>query len=105
MTDRPILASTMGDPAGIGPEICVRPLLAPEVRDVSRSFVIGDARVLERALDVCGLSASLHRISGPEDLADKPGVIDVLHQDSADPASLQIGKIQPLGGQAAFAAI
>ena len=31
---RPILAVTMGDPAGIGPEIAVRALLSPEVRDV-----------------------------------------------------------------------
>ena len=89
MTHRPILASTMGDPAGIGPEICVRALLSPEVRDASRSFVIGDARVLQKALAVCGLTGILHRISGPEDIADQDGVIDVLHQaDSADPAVL-----------------
>ncbi len=43
MTNRPILAATMGDPAGIGPEICVRALLDPEVRGLSRSFVIGDS--------------------------------------------------------------
>ena len=105
MTNRPILAATMGDPAGIGPEICVRALLAPEVRDASRSFVIGDARILARALDVCGLDARLNHIDGPETLADQPGVIDVLHQDSADPALLRIGEVQPLGGEAAFAAI
>lgn len=105
MTNRPILAATMGDPAGIGPEICVRALLSPEVRDVSRSFVIGDARVLGRALEVCGLNAPLNRISGPEALSDKPGVIDVLHQDSADPLVLKMGEVQPLGGEAAFAAI
>jgi 4-hydroxythreonine-4-phosphate dehydrogenase len=109
MSNRPILAATMGDPAGIGPEICVRALLSPEVRDVSRSFVIGDARVLERALEVCGLSARLHRMSGPDglpgDLEDRPGVIDVLHQDSADPSALRMGEVQPLGGEAAFAAI
>ncbi len=105
MTDRPILAATMGDPAGIGPEICVRALLSPEVRALSRSFVIGDERVLARALAVCGLEASFHRISGPEDLADKPGVIDVLHLDCADPAVLQMGKVQALGGQAAYAVI
>ena len=105
MTNRPILAATMGDPAGIGPEICVRALLSPEVRDVSRSFVIGDARILSRALEVCGLSATLHHISGPDDLADESGVIDVLHQDSADPSALRMGEVQPLGGQAAFAAI
>ncbi|MGP0002867.1 MAG: hypothetical protein ACLPKW_34735, partial [Acetobacteraceae bacterium] len=83
---RPVLAVTMGDPAGIGPEIAVRALLDPEVRDCSRSFLIGDARVFERALSVCGLSASLNRIAGPEAIADRDGVIDVVHQDTADPA-------------------
>jgi 4-phospho-D-threonate 3-dehydrogenase / 4-phospho-D-erythronate 3-dehydrogenase len=106
MTDaRPVLAVTMGDPAGIGPEIAVRALLAPEVRDCSRSFLIGDARVFERALSVCGLSASLNRIAGPEAIADQAGVIDVIHQQTADPAVLQIGKVQALGGEAAYAAI
>ena len=105
MTQRPVLAATMGDPAGIGPEITVRALLSPEVREVSKSFVIGDARILERALAVCGLSARLHRIAGPEDLADCPGTIDVLHQDSANPEELRMGQVQPLGGQAAYAAI
>lgn len=105
MTHRPILAATMGDPAGIGPEICVRALLSPEVRAASRSFVIGDERVLAKALNVCGIEGSFHRIAGPDDLADQPGVIDVLHQDSADPAVLKMGTVQPLGGQAAYAAI
>ncbi len=104
---RPVLAVTMGDPAGIGPEIAVRALLSPEVRACSRSFLIGDARVFDRALSVCGLaaSASLNRIAGPEALADRAGVIDVMHQDTADPDMLQTGKVQALGGQAAYAAI
>lgn len=105
MTQRPLLAVTMGDPAGIGPEIAVRALLDPEVRAASRSFLIGDARVFQRALAVCGLSAELSRIAGPEALADRVGVIDVVHQDSADPAVLEMGKVQALGGQAAYAAI
>jgi 4-hydroxythreonine-4-phosphate dehydrogenase len=104
---RPVLAVTMGDPAGIGPEIAVRALLSPEVRACSRSFLIGDARVFDRALSVCGLaaSASLNRIAGPEALADRAGVIDVMHEDTADPDMLQTGKVQALGGQAAYAAI
>ena len=105
MTNRPILAATMGDPAGIGPEICVRALMSPEVRDLSRAFIIGDARVLARALDAQGMTAVLNRIEGPEAIAGKPGTIDVLHQDSADPAVLRMGQVQPLGGHAAFAAI
>src|SRR3954471_3018255 len=98
MNQRPLLAVTMGEPAGIGPEIAVRALLSPEVRACSRSFLIGDARVFERALSVCGLSASLNRIAGPESIADRDEVIDVVHQDTADPAVLQMGKVQALGG-------
>ncbi|HXT78843.1 MAG TPA: 4-hydroxythreonine-4-phosphate dehydrogenase PdxA [Acetobacteraceae bacterium] len=105
MSQRPILAATMGDPAGIGPEICVRALLSDDVRDVSRSFVIGDARVLARALTACGLTATLNPVGGPEGLADRPGTIDVLHQETADPDGLRMGQVQPLGGQAAYAAI
>lgn len=105
MTQRPLLAVTMGDPAGIGPEIAVRALLSPEVRDVSRSFLIGDMRVFQQALGVCGLTATLNRIAGPEQIADRDGVIDVLHQETTDPAALRIGEIQPLGGHAAYAAI
>ena len=71
MTQRPRLAITMGDPAGIGPEIAVRALLSPEVRDISRSFLIGDARVFQQALGFCGLNATLNRIAGPEDMADR----------------------------------
>ena len=102
---RPLLAVTMGDPAGIGPEIAVRALLSPEVRDCARCFLIGDARVFERALSVCGLSGTLNRIAGPEAIADRDGVIDVIHQDTADPARLQMGAVQALGGEAAYAAI
>jgi 4-hydroxythreonine-4-phosphate dehydrogenase len=102
---RPVLAITMGDPAGIGPEIAVRALLSPEVRDCSRSFLIGDARVFERALAVCGLTATLNRIAGPETMADRAGVIDVVHQQTVDPDVLEVGKVQGLGGEAAYAAI
>jgi 4-hydroxythreonine-4-phosphate dehydrogenase len=102
---RPLIAVTMGDPAGIGPEIAVRALLDPQARTCARSFLIGDARVFERALSVCGLTARLNRIGGPEAIADAPGSIDVLHQDTANPAALRVGEVQALGGDAAFAAI
>jgi 4-phospho-D-threonate 3-dehydrogenase / 4-phospho-D-erythronate 3-dehydrogenase len=102
---RPLLAATMGDPAGIGPEITVRALLSDEVRAVARCCAIGDARVLERALEACGLAARLNRIASPEAIADRAGVINVLHQQSAAPARLRMGAVQKLGGEAAYAAI
>ena len=104
-TERPLLALTMGDPAGIGPEITVRALLSPEVRSVARCFAIGDARVLQSALGACGLNAQINRISAPEAVMGPDGMIDVMHQESADPSLLQMGKVQALGGESACSAI
>jgi 4-hydroxythreonine-4-phosphate dehydrogenase len=103
MTDKtPVLAVTMGDPAGIGPEITVKALLAPEVAAFCRPFVIGDAAILQQALGFCGLSARLHRIAAPVEARYAPGEIDVFDLGLADPATLQIGKVQAAGGAAAF---
>jgi len=106
MTDnKPVLAVTMGDPAGIGPEITVKAMLTPEVLAFSRPFVIGDAAILRQALGFCGLSAPLNRIATPAEARYMPGEIDVLDLGVADPARLEIGKVQEAGGAAAFAYI
>ncbi len=46
---RPLLAITLGDPAGIGPEIILKALSVEEVYGACRPLVIGDVRILERA--------------------------------------------------------
>ena len=97
--------SPWATPPGSAPRSPCARLLDAQVRDASRSFLIGDARVFQRALEVCGLTARLNRMAGPEAMADATGVIDVVHQDTADPAVLRMGKVQPLGGEAAFASI
>lgn len=106
MTEKtPVLAATMGDPAGVGPEICVKALLAPEVREFCRPFVVGDYAVLQQALRFCGLSARLNRIATPAEARYVPGEIDVLDLAIVDPARLEIGKVQAAAGAAAFAYI
>ncbi len=51
---RPIIAVTMGDPTGVGPEIIARTLGEPEVRRACRHLVLGDPRAMERALAITG---------------------------------------------------
>ena len=48
MSPRPILGLTMGDPAGIGPEICLRALSEPSVLAECVPVLFGDAGVLRR---------------------------------------------------------
>src|SRR5439155_1032454 len=78
MEPRPRVAITMGDAAGIGPEIIVRSLADPVAATWAVPVVLGDARVLERAIDVAGVRLSLRRISRPGEAEGRPGTLDVV---------------------------
>jgi len=66
MSDSPLIALTMGDPCGVGPEIIVKALHSPEICRTCLPFVVGDRPALERALAVCGSPLKIHQITGPE---------------------------------------
>jgi 4-hydroxythreonine-4-phosphate dehydrogenase len=72
MSERPLIALTMGDPCGVGPEIIVKALHSPEIARICLPFVIGDRAALERALSVCGSVLKIHQISAPEEAGAAP---------------------------------
>ncbi|HEX3998283.1 MAG TPA: 4-hydroxythreonine-4-phosphate dehydrogenase PdxA [Pirellulales bacterium] len=59
MDDRPLLAITMGDPAGIGPETIARAWADPAMHEVCRAVVVGNSVVLRRAVKVVGSRAEV----------------------------------------------
>lgn len=59
MSTKPIVAITMGDPAGIGPEIVVRALVDPLVQQVAFCHVVGSRSVLEDACKRCDLPTTI----------------------------------------------
>src|SRR6185503_13659698 len=78
----PLIALTMGDPAGVGPEVCLRALAEPSLRDVCLPIVFGDAEVLRRCASVTGLPAPqqiLARSDWPAALEslDAPAALDL----------------------------
>src|SRR4030067_828357 len=56
---RPVIGITMGDPAGIGPEIIVKAILEFEINKICRPVVIGDAEVIKKILKTCRLRAEI----------------------------------------------
>jgi 4-hydroxythreonine-4-phosphate dehydrogenase len=56
MSTLPVLALTLGDPVGVGPEVTARAVCDAEVRAACRPVVVGNRAVLERAAGVCGLT-------------------------------------------------
>ncbi len=66
-TKLPIIAITMGDPCGIGPEIIVKALQRPEIGTICVPLVIGDRLALERAVLLCESTLELEEIKTVED--------------------------------------
>jgi 4-hydroxythreonine-4-phosphate dehydrogenase len=99
---RPVLGVTMGDPAGIGPEIAAKALAEPEVREKSRALVIGDARVMADAARIAHLGQTVRPIARVSEAAFVSGCIEVLDLQNADPATFTIGRVSAVCGRAAY---
>ncbi|KZL92504.1 4-hydroxythreonine-4-phosphate dehydrogenase PdxA [Clostridium magnum] len=99
---KPIIAITLGDPAGVGPEIVVKALKSKEVYDVCSPLVIGDKGVLEKALEITNTVLELNAISKANEGNYTLGTLDFIDLGNIDIASLEYGKVQAQCGQAAF---
>jgi 4-hydroxythreonine-4-phosphate dehydrogenase len=101
-TTRPILAITMGDPAGIGPEIVVKALHAGTVQEKCRPLVIGDSRMLRRAAGWVQVeNLALEVVETPEAGRYAPGAITLLDMANADPVEIAPGEVSAAAGRAA----
>lgn len=95
------IAITMGDAAGIGPEIIVKAL---ERKDLHRSgipVVIGDAQTMEQALTIAKSRLKIQAISAIDQAQDDPETIPVLDLKNIDLPRLKHGRIDPMPGKAA----
>jgi 4-phospho-D-threonate 3-dehydrogenase / 4-phospho-D-erythronate 3-dehydrogenase len=103
---RPLVALTMGDVAGIGPEVIARAWADPRLQALARPLVIGDARVMERALALDGGTGvrQVQVVSAPEDADPSLQVIPCLEVagDHGDLALVLPGRVDPRAGRAAF---
>ncbi len=99
---KPILAITMGDPAGIGPEITVRALNRKETYEKCRPIVCGDAAIMEQATQLLGLDLTIHAVDSVAEASFEYGTIDVLDMHCVDLDTFEFGKVQPQCGNAAF---
>lgn len=96
---KPITAITMGDPAGIGPEIVVGTMLDKEIHEVCRPFVIGSIAIMDRAAKVLGKELKYNKISDPDEAKYEYGVVDIMETGDYDTDSIVWGEVQELAGR------
>jgi 4-phospho-D-threonate 3-dehydrogenase / 4-phospho-D-erythronate 3-dehydrogenase len=100
---RPIIALTMGDAAGIGPEIIMKSLAHSEVHDICRPLVIGDASRLREADRIIGGTLKVRSLHPDrlDEAAFALGTVDCIDL-ALIPRDLPWGKLSPVAGDAAY---
>ncbi len=103
MFNKILLGITMGDPAGIGPEITVKTLADPKIYESCNPLVVGDAAVMKRAVKIVGADGiKIHAVTSVKEARFEPGIIDVYDLELVDIDKLETGKVSKMAGEAAF---
>ncbi len=108
MKNKPIIGLTMGDPAGVGPELILRALAEDEVNTHCRLVIFGDADVLQRCSAETGLALPRISIIKPAQLSDElPGSEAALmvNLQVIDASALKVAEVCGKCGQASYAYI
>ena len=99
---KPIVAVTMGDPAGVGPEVVLKALAEPAVRQACRPLVLGDRELLKRTLQGRRSRLKLASWEPGQSLPDKEEIVPVYSLSSLSPKQSQPGCPSKGCGEAAY---
>ena len=101
----PRLAITMGDPAGVGPEITAKALSRADVTSSCRAVVIGDLSVMAATLELLRSPLTLHAVKDVAECRFSSGAIECLDLGQMDAAQLKKSAVTAEAGRAAYAYI
>ena len=93
-----VVAVTMGDPAGVGPEIVAKVFAEPAT---GRAIVVGDPEILGRAIGLLDLPLDVNVVEHPREAAFDPGAVDVVAASEL-PGDLPFGALDARAGDAAY---
>ncbi|MBI4282368.1 MAG: 4-hydroxythreonine-4-phosphate dehydrogenase PdxA [Chloroflexi bacterium] len=99
MNNRPIIALTLGDPCGIGPEVMAKALAHPDVLASCHPLVIGNAPLLEKTASDLGLALRMTRVSSPAEAIQHP--ICILDPGNLNAEDIVLGQVSAVAGKAA----
>jgi 4-phospho-D-threonate 3-dehydrogenase / 4-phospho-D-erythronate 3-dehydrogenase len=102
---KPILAVTMGDPAGIGPEIAAKVFAMPEIYRQCRPLLTGSAQIMKKALDMLKSDLKINAVTNVQDAVFQVGIMDVFDLPVGNPDSIEYGKISVAAGDIAFRSV
>ena len=99
--NKPLIAITMGDAAGIGPELIVKVLSDPTVYERCRPFIVGDLRVMRDTATMLGSTMAFQHIDDLAQACFAPLVVEVLGSAGFELGPVPAAGVDPLLGKAA----
>ena len=102
---KPLIAVTLGDPAGIGPEIIVGAWSETVVHEWCRPVVVGHPEIVRRAVDLWQTGLKVVEVESPKLARPSPDVIPCIACGSSDVLGVLPGTLDARAGQAAYDAI
>ena len=103
--NKPILAITMGDPAGIGPEIAVKTFVNAVIHELCRPILIGSITIMKEALSISEDELEIKKIVNVKDAVFEPGIMSVIDIGNEQEYSIEFGKISAVAGELAFQSV
>jgi 4-hydroxythreonine-4-phosphate dehydrogenase len=97
----PVVAITMGDPAGVGPEIIAKAMAEPSLREHARLVVIGSAARLQQAVELVHGALAVRPIARLSEARFDPDAIDCLDVPGIG-TDLPWGELSAEAGEAAY---
>ncbi|HEX4149231.1 MAG TPA: 4-hydroxythreonine-4-phosphate dehydrogenase PdxA [Pirellulales bacterium] len=103
--NKPLLAITLGDPAGVGPEVIAGVWPEPRLHEICRPLVIGHPGIMRRAIELWQCPARLAEVDSPEDALPTADTIPCLAVGGPEVLEVRPATVDARAGQAAYEAL
>ena len=100
MAERPIIAITMGDPCGIGPEVVAKAVARPDIRELCSPLAVGNTTVLRDIVARMSLALTVREAASPGDALGPEDSIAVLDPHNLDTNAIMLGQVSAEAGKA-----
>lgn len=99
MNQKPIVAVTMSEAAGIGPEVLLKAFSEGSIYDYCCPLAVGDLEILQKASEICGIECKFNVIEDPAQGLYRAGIIDLIDMQELNWGDFKISEPNELTGR------
>lgn len=100
---KPVVALTMGDPAGIGPEIILKALKSAELHEQARFVIVGSRPIMEKVVQEMEINTTFPDFDSSREWSSAPGRLPLYQVGDLHPAAYEVGQVAARTGRESVA--